>query len=241
MELYDEEVGSEPWKAGIRTLEPLEPTSRGPEEMAARVEAAVEGILREDAVPVMLGGEHSITLGAVRACLKKYPDLSVLQFDAHADMRDSFQDSPFSHACVARRVSELCPVVQAGIRSMSAGEARFLGGNPRVGTRMAADMKRAGLEEVAELLASETGDPLYITVDLDVFDPSVMPATGTPEPGGLDWYEVTAILKRVIEEKKVVGFDVVELSPVPGLRAPDFMAARLVYRIMAYINRAFGR
>ncbi len=235
MELYDEELGTEPFRAGIETLPFVEPTTKGPEAMIERVEAAASDILDSDRVPVLLGGEHSVTLGLVRALKKRYQGLSVLQLDAHADMRDSYQESPFNHACVARRISELCPIVQAGIRSLSREEADFLGsdGAESIKTYYAADvMERRPWDEIA----SGLGEEVFVTIDLDVFDPSIMPSTGTPEPGGLGWYDVLRLLKTVTEKRRVVGFDVVELCPIPGIKAPDFLAARLVYKMMGYMN-----
>ena len=233
MELYDEELCFEPCSAGIETMVALEPTALGPEQMVARVEQASVELLERGTIPVVLGGEHSITTGVVRALKRRFSNLTVLQLDAHADMRQSYQDSPYNHACVARRISELCPIVQYGIRSMSAEEAEFLSSATGVKTFFARDIVagRVSTEEVIEGL----GNDVFVTIDLDVFDPSVMPATGTPEPGGLDWYGVTTLLRKVTEEKNVVGFDVVELSPLAGNVAPDFLAARLVYRFMGYI------
>ncbi|HLC17572.1 MAG TPA: agmatinase, partial [Thermodesulfobacteriota bacterium] len=251
MELYDEEFGCEPSEAGIETLPALESTALGPEVMIGRVREAVSGIIEGDGgIPVMLGGEHSITLGAVQALLDKYPALSVLQLDAHADMRDSYQDSPFNHACVARRISEVCPVAQVGVRSLSAEEAAFLkkkggpggsggAGKRTISTYYAQDVLREkSVEKLADRALKDLTGEVFITVDLDVFDPSIMPATGTPEPGGLDWHQVVGILRRVISRTRVLGFDVVELAPIPGIVAPDFMAARLVYKMMAFVNES---
>ncbi len=240
MELYDEELGCEPWQAGIETLTPLEPTSAGPERMVERVEMACGEILKLGRIPAVLGGEHSITTGTVRALKKRYPGLSVLQLDAHADMRNSYQESPYNHACVGRRISEVCGLVQVGIRSLSGEEAEFLSSTDRVNTLFAKDIVERGMP-VEEILRGLTDD-VFITIDLDVFDPSIMPSTGTPEPGGLGWYDVTGLLRCVAERKNIVGSDVVELSPVAGNVAPDFLAARLVYKLMGYIikNRQEG-
>ncbi|MFQ5441813.1 MAG: agmatinase [Thermodesulfobacteriota bacterium] len=238
MELYDEELGEEPYRAGIETLEPLEPTAAGPEGMIKAVRSVAGSVLETNKIPVILGGEHSITLGAVRAALERWPDLTVLQLDAHADMRESYQGTPFSHASVARRISEICPIVQAGIRSMSAEEAEFLkgAGSGPVTTYYAAMLMAGGAEKTAEGIIKNLSGNVYLTVDIDVLDPSIMPSTGTPEPGGLGWYEILKVLKKVISKKTVRGFDVVELAPLAGVAAPDFLAARLVYKIMAYIN-----
>lgn len=241
MELYDEELGCEPCEAGIETWPQVESTAVGPEEMIRRVRDGVAGILDAGKVPVMLGGEHSITLGLVQALLERHPKMSVLQLDAHADMRDTYQDTPFNHACVARRISELCPIVQVGIRSLSVDEAEFLGAEKKAGRKAKSRIATHYASEVLsginwDRVSRELTDEICITIDLDVFDPSIMPATGTPEPGGLGWYDVLGVLRNVISKKKVVGFDVVELCPLPGNIAPDFLAAKLVYKIMGYMN-----
>jgi agmatinase len=233
MELYDEELEKETYLAGIYTLSPLESDARGPAEMTAAVRRAVSEILSYEKIPVILGGEHSISLGVVQAMIAKYPELSVLQLDAHADLRDSYQNSPYSHASVGRRISELCPLIQAGVRSMSAEEAAFLA----VGKvkSFSADFIRENARWWEKIGENLYGD-VYITVDMDVFDPSIMPATGTPEPGGIYWKEILQILKEVSARCNVRGFDIVELSPIPGLVAPDFLAAKLVYRMMGYLT-----
>jgi len=241
MELYDEELDSEPWRAGIETLEPLDIESLLPEDMVDGVQKASAAVIAEGNIPVLLGGEHSVTLGLFRALKEKYPKLSVLHLDAHADLRAVYGGTPFSHACIARRMAEEgAPLVQLGIRSMSQLEALFLrdGGTSdilNVRSYQAREL-RAGID-LKEVLA-HLSDEVFITIDLDVFDPSIMPATGTPEPGGLLWDEVMTILRSIISRKKIVGFDIVELAPIAGNPAPDFMAARLAYRVMAYINKS---
>ncbi len=233
MELYDEELDTETYRSGIHTLPPLEIDARGPESMVACVQEAVSGIARRETIPVVLGGEHSISLGCVQALHGLYPDLAVVQLDAHADLRDTYQETPFSHACVGRRIREICPLVQAGIRSMSAEEAAYL----KTGQVCCVTARQIREDRKAwnDLLAGIGGN-VYLTVDLDVFDPSLMPATGTPEPGGLFWEDVLRLVRDVTRRATVRGFDVVELAPLPGMVAPDFMAARLVYRIMGYVQ-----
>ncbi len=244
MELYDEELDSEPWRAGIETLAPLDIESLLPEEMVDAVHKASAAVVAEDNIPVLLGGEHSVTLGLFRALKEKYPKLSVLHLDAHADLRAVYDGTQFSHACIARRMAEEgAPLVQLGVRSMSQLESLFLrdGGTSdilNVHSYQAREL-RAGID-LKEVIAHLT-DEVFITIDLDVFDPSIMPATGTPEPGGLLWDEVLTILRSIISRKKIVGFDIVELAPIAGNRAPDFMAARLAYRVMAYINKSLDR
>ncbi len=228
MELWDEELGAT-WRAGIHTLLELEPTALGPEAMAERVEQAVGWILECSKLPVMLGGEHSLTAGAVRAVAKRTRGLSVLQLDAHADMRDRYLDSPYSHACVMRRVREIVPAVSVGVRSMSEEEAKHLEREPSAVWSVRAFRALQGRWD--PILKALTDD-VYVTFDLDALDPSVLPATGTPEPGGLDWYEAVDLLAAVAKRSRIVGFDVVELAPIPGQVASDFLAARLAYRLM---------
>jgi agmatinase len=232
MELWDEEVGAV-YRAGIHTLPELEPTAVGPEAMVDRVEQATEWILAGGRLPAILGGEHSITTGAVRAALRRYPGLSVLQIDAHADMRDTYLDSPFSHACVMRRIRELVPAASVGIRSLSEDEAEYLKANP---VPMWSTRRYRALPDRSAVLDALTDD-VFVTFDVDGLDPSVMPATGTPEPGGLDWYEAVDLLREVAERRRIVGFDVVELAPTQGQTASDFLCARLVYRLIGLALR----
>ena len=233
MELYDEELKKETYLAGIHTTLPVAIDARGPKNMVNIVRKKISRIVKLNKIPVMLGGEHSITLGAVQAVIEKYPELTVLQFDAHADLRDTYQGSPYSHACVARRISEICPLVQVGIRSMSKGEGDFLPQN-KVKSYSADFVLEK--KNWAETVCKDLRGDVFITIDLDVFDPSIMPATGTPEPGGIYWKDILHLLKLVSASCNIRGFDVVELAPLPGVVAPDFMAAKLIYRTMGYIT-----
>jgi agmatinase len=237
MELYDEELGNETCRIGIHTMMPLPVKDEKPEAMLRMVSEAVARNLAPDKLPVIVGGEHSISPGAVRELVKQYPRLSVLQLDAHADLRDSYGGTPFSHACAGRRISELCPLVQAGIRSLSRDEADFRRSAPVV-TFFDHQVKQG--EAILEDVLRHLTDDVYLTVDLDVLDPAIMPATGTPEPGGMSWHEITGLLRKLCLHKRVVAFDVVELSPQPGNVAPDFLAAKLMYRIMGYIAQSRG-
>jgi agmatinase len=233
MELYDEELGKETYLAGIHTLPPLEVDARGPAEMMMTIRQKILEIISFDKTPVILGGEHSVSWGAAWAMKEKYPEISVLQLDAHADLRDSYQGSPYSHACVGRRIWELCPLVQAGIRSMSAEEASFITKN-KIKT-FSADFI---LEENRwwEAICENLRDDVYITIDLDVLDPAIMPSTGTPEPGGIYWKDLLRLVREIAGRYRIRGFDVVELAPIPGMVAPDFLAAKLIYRIMGYLR-----
>ncbi len=234
MELYDEELRVETYLSGIHTMPSIEVDASGPEAMVRVVREEVARVLSSDKIPVILGGEHSITTGAVQAVKEKYPSISVLQLDAHADMRDSYQNTPFSHASVGRRVFEMCPLVQAGVRSMSLEEARFIEMN--MVSTYSADFIKDDPDPVKTICAN-LSEEVYLTLDLDVLDPSIMPATGTPEPGGILWNDLIRLIRGVSEHCTFRGFDIVELCPIPGTVAPDFTAARLAYRIMGYINR----
>ncbi len=236
MEVWDDELGAT-YRCGIHTLPELEPTSEGPGEQVVRVEQAVDWILAQGKLPVMLGGEHSISAGAVRAILKRHPKASVLQIDAHADMRDRYLDSPHSHACVMRRIRELCPAASVGIRSMSEEEAAHLRAHPAPVWSTRAFRALRG--DWAPILAA-LSDEVFITFDLDGLDPSCLPGTGTPEPGGLDWFEASDLIGAVAAAKRIVGFDVVELAPLPGNVASDFLAARMTYRMIGHMMRSHG-
>jgi agmatinase len=234
MELYDDELKKETYLCGIHTTLPVSIDARGPKYMINLVQKKIARISAQNKIPVMLGGEHSISFGAVQALQKQYSKLTVLQLDAHADLRASYQKSPYSHASVARRIAEICSLVQVGIRSMSEEEAEYLS-QSKVKS-YSADFVLENNDWHERICKNLRGD-VYISIDLDVFDPSIMPSTGTPEPGGLSWNNVLHLLKMVSNSCRVRGFDVVELAPLPGIVAPDFMAAKLIYRFMGYINK----
>lgn len=231
VELFDDELRVDPSTVGVATLADLVPDMRGPRQQVDRVERAVARILADGKMVVMLGGEHSVTTGAVRAHLRLFDDLSVLQIDAHGDMRDRYEGTRWNHACVLRRVHELCPVVGVGLRNISAEETNFMEGH-RLEPFLARDI--VGRLDWVDRAVDGLSDHVYVTVDLDGLDPSYMPAVGTPEPGGLSWYEALALFRRVAERRRIVGFDVMELCPIPGLASPDFIAAKLTYKILAY-------
>ncbi len=232
VELFDDELGCEPYLAGIHTAASLEITSAGAEAQNEIVFRSCREFLKQGKIVGMLGGEHSISYGAVRACLERYPELTVLQLDAHADLRDGYLGEPFSHAAVMRRVRDLTrKTVGIGIRNYSSEENRYIqAGNVTI---YAASAIIRNLRWIDEVLDQLSGD-VYLTIDLDVFDPSLLPATGTPEPGGLTWYPILELLRRVITKCNLVGFDVVELSPIEGNHSSDFVAAKLVHKIIGY-------
>lgn len=229
LELYDIETDSEVYKQNIFTAKPV--SEKGaPEKMIKEVRRAVGGFLDKDKFVVTVGGEHSVTIGVVEAYKEKYKNLSVLQLDAHADLQPEYHGSKHNHGCVMARVRELCPIVQVGIRSMSAAEKPFI------------DKERVFLAENIynktdwqDKAMAKLTNQVYITIDLDAFDPSVLPSTGTPEPGGLGWYRVLEFLKKVSREKEIVGFDIVELCPNEKEKSSDFIAAKLIYKLLSYI------
>jgi len=238
MEFYDEETDSEIYEWGIHTIDPVEPVLP-PEEMVARVRDVAEEIIAAGKLPVTLGGDHSVSIGAIEAAHRLNGPLNIVHFDAHTDLRDSYQGSLYSHACVMRRVWSLGTVMQVGIRSLSKEEKDFLTeqqSRPIWARDLLADRNRC----VDRLLRGLKDLPTYVTIDLDCLDPSIMPAVGTPEPGGLAWADITAFLKALARTTRIVGFDVVELSPIPGYHAADFTAARLVYKFLSYILWAEG-
>lgn len=232
LELYDIETDSEVYKQGIFTA-PAVLEKGAPEKMIKKVKQAVGGFLDQGKMAVTVGGEHSVSIGAIQTYKKQYPNLSVLQLDAHADLQEEYCGSKYNHGCVMARARELCPIVQVGIRSMSAEEKQFM---EKDRVFFAENIyNKTGWQEKA---IGKLTDQVYITIDLDVFDPSIVPSTGTPEPGGLGWYQVLEFLKQVSREKQIVGFDVVELCPNPLAKASDFLAAKLIYKLLSYI---YGR
>ena len=230
LELYDHELDRESYLVGIHTLPELQPSMKGPEETVSRVHKVASDLLQKGKFVVMLGGEHSLTVGMVRAFRERFEGLSVLQLDAHADLRDEYEDSRYSHACVMRRVLECCPIVQVGIRSLSQEEHLFLTQN-----RMQPFFAQ-GLPLDEEGIVSALSADVYITIDLDVLDPSIMSAVGTPQPGGMSWHEILRVLRRVSEQRRIVGCDLVELCPAEGPSSCAFLAAKLTYKLIGFLS-----
>ncbi len=231
MELWDEEVGADIHGVGIFTLPEMELPFGELAAVMDEIQRVAYEIIARDKFLVTLGGEHSITPPLVAAAAQHYPGMTVLQIDAHADLRDSYMGTPHNHACAIRRVLDSCPVTQVGIRSLSTEEAAVLSDlNTRIFYDASMRRDPNWIDAVVESLQS----PVYITIDVDGMDPAIMPATGTPEPGGLSWYEILALLKATIAKHHVVACDVVELSPIPGLIAPNFLCSKLIYKILSY-------
>jgi agmatinase len=231
LELFDG-IG-EPGTLGIWTA-PAVNCRRTVSRVFNDVRSRVTASLAAGAVPILLGGEHSLTAPAVEAAASQFSGtLGVVQFDAHADLRDAYEGSPESHACVMRRIAAVqVPFLQIGVRSVCREEAVFRRENR---TAFLDAEEFAGTDTVPELPLDFLPENVYVTIDVDAFDPSVMPATGTPEPGGLSWRQMIRMLAQISERKRVVGFDVVELAPIPGLHHPEFTTAKLIYRFIGMI------
>ena len=233
IELYDHELDLEPSSCGVATLDDVGGGVVDPAQMVDAVEKAVAEVASRDKLPVVLGGEHTVSVGAVRA-LGRAERIGVVSFDAHADLRDSYQGTKYSHACFLRRAAEVADCCVFGVRSVAREEVDFARDS---GVRVfyADSMRRA----VGRLDLDFIPKNVYLSVDVDALDPSVMPATGTPEPGGLGWYDLIDLLTRIVSGRRVVGFDVVELCPLAGNPAPDFTAAKLVHKMMGAVVK-FG-
>lgn len=231
LELYDLELDREIYEVGIHTLHQVEPLMSSPEAMIERVYDITNGLIQKGKFVVTLGGEHSLTLGAVRAFKEAFPELSVLQLDAHADLRDEYLGTKYGQACVMRRIFELCPIVQAGVRSLSWEEKQFLVQNHLSPFYFSDSISsKASVERIMNSLSPE----VYVTIDVDVLDPSIMPAVGTPEPNGMQWQAILDIIKAVSLHKHVVGFDLMEFCPGEGPLACAFLLAKLAYKFIGY-------
>lgn len=228
MELYDIETDSEVYLQGIHLLEPA-PVFDSAEAMYTYAYRNTQELLKDGKFLTFFGGEHSISIGPIKAHYEHFADLTVLQIDAHADLRPSYHGTPYNHACAVYDASKNCNLIQVGIRSMDVEEKEHMNYEQ---TYFAHDIN-AGKPYIQPALDQMT-ENVYITVDLDAFDSSIMPATGTPEPGGLSWESVINIIRETFATKNVVGFDIVELAPIPGMKSPQFLAAKLYYKMLSY-------
>jgi agmatinase len=235
LELFDHELDSQPYEVGVHTLPELVLPESGPSEALGELEKAINALLDSGKFVIMLGGEHSTSAPAIGAHVGRMPkgDLSVLQFDAHTDLRAEYEGTPFSHACAMHMVHDRVKLVPVGIRSMTADERALV---RRDNIPIVFGHELRSVDWIDRVLTS-LGKNVYVTFDIDYFDPSVMPSTGTPEPGGGEWYPTLQLLERVFEEKNVIGCDVVELAPIPGLTAPDVLAAKLVYKMIGFFHK----
>ena len=232
LEDYDLELDRDISLVGIHTAPEIVPAAGGPEAVVEQVRKVALSWATRDKLVALLGGEHTIAIGAVQALLQVYPDLSVLYLDAHADLRDEYMGTRWGHASVARRLHDICPLVEVGVRSLSDEERDFIRDvklHVHFWTSPATDISL-----LAEAVLDSLSPHVYVSVDLDVLDPSVMAAVGTPEPGGMAWHEVTSFLRAVSKRREIVGFDMTELSPDEGPEACALTAAKLVYKLIGY-------
>jgi agmatinase len=236
VETFDDELWIEPFKIGIQTGEQvhMEPVTDATEKPFQELEDAISPLIEIGKFPVVIGGEHSLSLGAVRACAERFPDLSVLQIDAHADLRQSFEGKKYSHASAAYHIYNALPnplITQVGIRNISAEEVAWLEEyTPNINIFWARHQNHWNFHEIIDTLS----DNVYLTIDVDGLDSGIMPSTGTPEPGGMNWYQLTEVIKQLCVRKNVVAADIVELSPIKNLHAPDFLVAKLLYKLVGY-------
>jgi len=236
VEFYDEALYHETFRLGwIATLDPMDFIGKVNKDAVDLIEAETSRLLADNKFVISLGAEHTVTFGFVKAHLKKYPNLSVLQIDAHSDLREAYQDNPYSHASVMARVNELnIPISQAGIRAQCLEEAELIKASPNIKTAYAHQVRRNPnwMNELVDHLS----DDVYITIDADGFDPSIMPAVGTAEPNGLFWEETMQLLQLCAKKKNIVGFDIVECAPMEGSILSEFTLAKVLYRLLGYIT-----
>lgn len=228
MELYDIETNTEVYQNGVHILDPINEKS-SPEEVFKNVYSQTKKLLETYKFLTFFGGEHSVSIGVIKAFYEKHPDITVVQLDAHADLRKTYMGSAYNHACALHDASLNTNLIQVGIRSMDSSEKQYTNYDK---CYFAQDIvgKKAWMDEAIELMT----DKVYITIDLDAFDPSILPGTGTPEPGGLQWYESLEFLRKIFKNKNVLGFDIVELAPIPNHKSSEFLAAKLYYKLLSY-------
>lgn len=228
MELFDIETRSEVYKKGVHILDAITEDA-SPKAMFEAVYKNTQELLKTGKYLTFFGGEHSVSIGLIKAFYEKYDNLTVLQLDAHTDLRPDYHGSKYNHACAVYDASQNTNLIQVGIRSMDISEMEYLNED-----KCYFGEKIYGKTDWMDASIAQMTNDVYLTIDLDVFDPSIMPSTGTPEPGGLDWNTTIKYLRKVFEQKNVVGFDIVELAPIDGLKAPEFLAAKLYYKLLSY-------
>jgi len=229
LEFYDVETATEVHKKGIYTMDPIVENS-SPDTLVEAVYNKTNYLLREKKFPVVVGGNHTVSIGAIKSFSENYSNFSILQLDAHSDLRQEYEGSRYNHACAMARAREYAPVVQVGIRSMAAEELPFM-----ERSRIFFSHELCYDKSLYKKAIDQLDENVYVTIDLDVFDPSIMPSTGTPEPGGPGYYELMHFLRDVAAKRNIVGFDVVELCPMPANKFPEFVAAKVIYQLLSYI------
>ena len=226
MELFDIETRSEVYKKGVYLTPPVTENS-SPEKMVEAVYKTTKNYIQQEKFVTLFGGEHSISIGTIRAFNESFEDLTVVQIDAHADLRKEYEGSKCNHACAVHEASKTTNLIQVGIRSMDAEELEYMDENQ---VYFAHDLYEDWMDDAIGQMTPN----VFLTIDLDAFDPSILPSTGTPEPGGLFWYETLDFIRTIFKKKNVVGFDIVELCPNPSEKSSDFLAAKLYYKMLSY-------
>ncbi len=237
LEDFDLELDRDISEIGIHTRPEIKPDISGPRAMVDLVKRTILPIVKSGKFPVILGGEHTVTTGAIQAVTEVFSDVSVLYFDAHADLRNDFMGSCWGHASVARRIHEICPIVHVGLRSCATEELIFIRDKQIPVFFWTVSNCPVDLTKLASDILGHLSNQVYISIDLDVLDPSIMSAVGTPEPGGMLWHEIINLLKLISNERKIIGFDVTELSPSEGSESCSYTAAKLVYKLIGYAKR----
>ncbi|MFL2745931.1 MAG: agmatinase [Dehalococcoidia bacterium] len=234
LENYDIEMRKDITETGIFTTPEISPLASDPKEMLLKIETTIDNLKLKNQITGIIGGDHSVTIGSVKSTIKRFPDLSILYLDAHADLRDTYMGTKWGHASVARRLKSICKVVQLGVRSISSEEVNFISKSKSENEIYYWDRTKNNLQEDIDSALSQLSNQVYISIDLDVLDPSIMSAVGNPVPGGINWEEINSIIKQTAQHHSIVGFDVTELSPNEGPESCSFTAAKLIYKLIGF-------
>jgi len=234
LENYDIEMKKDITETGIFTTPEISPLASDPKEMLLKIETTIDNLKLKNQITGIIGGDHSVTIGSVKSAIKRFPDLSILYLDAHADLRDTYMGTKWGHASVARRLKSICKVVQLGVRSISSEEVNFISKSKSENEIYYWDRTKNNLQEDIDSALSQLSNQVYISIDLDVLDPSIMSAVGNPVPGGINWEEINSIIKQTAQHHSIVGFDVTELSPNEGPESCSFTAAKLIYKLIGF-------
>ena len=234
LENYDIEMEKDISETGIFTTPEISPLASDPKDMILKIETTIDNLKLKKQITGTIGGDHSVTIGSVKSTIKRFPDLSILYLDAHADLRDTYMGTKWGHASVARRLKSLCKVVQIGVRSISSEEINFISKSKSENEIFFWDNTKDNLQETIDSALKQLSNQVYISIDLDVLDPSIMSAVGNPVPGGMNWEEINSIIKQTSQHHSIVGFDVTELSPNEGPESCSFTAAKLIYKLIGF-------
>lgn len=234
LETYDIEIQKDISEKGIFTTPEISPLASDPKDMLLKIETTIDNLKLKKQITGTIGGDHSVTIGSVKSVIKRFPDLSILYLDAHADLRDTYMGTKWGHASVARRLKSICKVVQIGVRSISSEEINYISKSKSENEIFFWDNTKDNLQETIDSALKQLSNQVYISIDLDVLDPSIMSAVGNPEPGGMNWEEINLIIKQTAQNHSIVGFDVTELSPNEGPESCSFTAAKLIYKLIGF-------